>query len=361
MKHRKFLLISSLALAAFAMPLLAADERVRCESLDGQYKECRLDGSGAVILTRHLSDMKCVEGQNWGYRDGRVWVTGGCRAEFGFSLRPVRSSNVVCESHGGRVTCPVTTAGGVSVAKQLSQSSCIEGRSWGFTKNGIWVDKGCRAEFMIGDAPMHTARLDGNIRCESHDGNRIDCAADTSSGVRLLRQLSKTDCQFGRDWGYTNNGVWVTNGCRGEFAVDSSAFQTVLCESQDGKRRHCGADTTFGVELHRQISSNDCVRDRTWGYDSNGVWVTAGCRAEFAVGSRRPGLNMLSSTPAPTLTCESVNGRRAHCSADTRFGAALYRQLSDTKCIRNANWGVDRDGIWVTGGCRGEFILDVNR
>lgn len=354
-------LILTTALILLAGSALAEDDRVRCESVDGQYKECRLDGTGAIVLTRHLSDTNCVEGENWGYRDGRVWVTGGCRGEFGFSSKPVRASMVVCESHGGRVTCPVTTVGGVVVGKQLSQSSCVEGRSWGFTKNGVWVDHGCRAEFVVGGAPVPAARLDGSVRCESHDGNRIDCAADTSSGVRMIRQLSKSGCEFGRDWGYSRNGVWVTNGCRAEFAVNSTAFQTVLCESNDGQRRHCGADTTFGVELHRQISSNDCVRNQTWGYDSEGIWVNSGCRAEFAVGSRRPGLNMLSASPSALITCESVNGRRAHCDADTRFGAALYKQLSDTKCIRNANWGVDRDGIWVTGGCRGEFVVDIDR
>lgn len=348
-------------LLALASTALADHDRVVCESVDGQYKECRLDGSGAIVMTRQLSDSKCNEGENWGYRDGRVWVTGGCRAEFGFSIRPVRSSSVVCESNGGRVTCPVTTVGGVMLAKRLSQSSCVQGRSWGYTNNAIWVDDGCRAEFNVGGQPMPTARLDGNVRCESHDGNRMDCAADTSGGVRMIRQLSKTSCDFGRDWGYTRNGVWVSNGCRAEFAVDSTAFQTVTCESNDGRRRHCGADTSFGVELQHQISGKDCVRNRTWGYDSEGVWVTGGCRAEFAVGARRPGLNMLSSTPAPTIACESVNGHMAHCAADTSFGAALYRQLSDTKCIRNANWGVDRNGIWVTGGCRGEFMVDIDR
>jgi hypothetical protein len=358
--NTRFKLIGSLLLLALALPLVV-DERARCESLDGQYKECRLDGSGAVILTRQISDTKCVEGQTWGYRDGRVWVTGGCRADFGFSSRPVRSSTVVCESQGGRVNCPVTTAGGVVVGKQLSQSSCVQNRSWGFTKNSIWVDDGCRAEFVVGGGPQRSARLDGTVRCESHDGQRIDCAADTASGVRMIRQFSKSSCEFGRDWGYTRNGVWVTNGCRAEFAVDSSAFQTVLCESQDGKRRHCGADTSFGVELQRQISGADCVRNRTWGYDSNGVWVTSGCRAEFAVGAGRPGLTMISASPAAIVSCQSTNGRMEHCNADTRFGAALYRQLSETKCIRNANWGTDRDGIWVTGGCRAEFLLDVDR
>jgi hypothetical protein len=38
------------------------------------------------------------------------------------------------------------------------------------------------------------------------------------------------------------------------------------------------------VALARQISNSMCIRGDTWGYDSNGIWVTRGCRAEFVLG-----------------------------------------------------------------------------
>ncbi len=34
------------------------------------------------------------------------------------------------------------------------------------------------------------------------------------------------------------------------------------------------------------------------------------------------------------------------------------RQLSRSACVRGQSWGVDGRGIWVSGGCRGEFRVD---
>jgi len=44
-------------------------------------------------------------------------------------------------------------AGGRVVSAQLirrfSNSNCVEGRSWGTTPQGVWVDRGCSAEFEV--------------------------------------------------------------------------------------------------------------------------------------------------------------------------------------------------------------------
>ena len=61
------------------------------------------------------------------------------------------------------------------------------------------------------------------------------------------------------------------------------AASKVTCESLDGGHKHCPVDTSRGVGLIRQISDSDCVLNRTWAWDRNGIWVTNGCRAEFAV------------------------------------------------------------------------------
>jgi len=33
---------------------------------------------------------------------------------------------------------------------QRSGSACVQGRTWGFNRNSIWVDRGCRADFEVG-------------------------------------------------------------------------------------------------------------------------------------------------------------------------------------------------------------------
>jgi hypothetical protein len=56
------------------------------------------------------------------------------------------------------------------------------------------------------------------------------------------------------------------------------------------------------------------------------------------------------------VVCESRKGRTAYCEIDTRFGVEIIDQLSKTHCIEGENWGYDRRGVWVNGGCRGVFV-----
>lgn len=57
---------------------------------------------------------------------------------------------VRCESGGNKYQfCPADTRGGVDLYKQRSISPCTYGETWGFDRNGIWVDEGCRADFAI--------------------------------------------------------------------------------------------------------------------------------------------------------------------------------------------------------------------
>jgi len=58
---------------------------------------------------------------------------------------------------------------------------------------------------------------------------------------------------------------------------------TITCASDDGQRVYCDADTRGGVRLVRQISGSRCDEGSTSGRDSRGIWVDAGCRAEFDV------------------------------------------------------------------------------
>jgi hypothetical protein len=393
MHRRLFFMAVLLFVAASAF----AQTTVRCESTDGRYRECDMDGFGRVALTRHLSDASCIEGESWGYRDGKVWVSKGCRAEFALTERSFRARTggriVTCESQDGkRQVCQTSTTGGVAVAMQLSQSSCVQGRSWGYDKNGIWVDEGCRAQFVVGggksDFGRPFERLDQIVRCESVDGKPQRCTADTRSGVQVVRQISSRPCGFGREWGYDDEGIWVVEGCRAEFAVRSAVARNdvrqerrearreirrearqetayvpnLVCESENNTRKHCRTDTRHGITLVRQLSDNTCVRDRTWGVDRDGVWVTGGCRAEFTWGHQAPLAPMVSSAPAPlTFVCESQDGRRNHCAADVSMGVRLYRQLSDSDCLLNSTWGFDANGVWVSGGCRAEFALGEGR
>jgi hypothetical protein len=68
-------------------------------------------------------------------------------------------------------------------------------------------------------AAPRAAQAQQRIRCESSGYDRSYCNADTRGGVQIVRQLSSAACQRGRTWGTSSRGIWVSNGCRADFAV----------------------------------------------------------------------------------------------------------------------------------------------
>ena len=141
-----------------------------------------------------------------------------------------------------------------------------------------------------------------SVACSSSDGHRKECPADLHGyTVRDVDQSSRTECVVGRNWGYTDRGVWVDDGCRATFKFDKSrggdhprawgyrdsvndrgAEQRVRCESKDGRRNECNVSLRgYRIADVREISRADCDIGRNFGYDDRGVWVDDGCRAEF--------------------------------------------------------------------------------
>ncbi|MFO1505594.1 MAG: DUF3011 domain-containing protein [Lysobacterales bacterium] len=141
---------------------------VRCESQGYGYQMCRVDTGigGRVSIMQQLSKTPCRQGQTWGWNRAGVWVDGGCAAVFRVDRRwdvppgngwqpgpgwdrPIRFS---CSSQGyGYQMCRVDTGRGsrVVIERQTSNSPCIEGRTWGWNRAGVWVDQGCAAVFLV--------------------------------------------------------------------------------------------------------------------------------------------------------------------------------------------------------------------
>jgi hypothetical protein len=68
-----------LALPALAQP---RDQTVTCSSTNGRRTVCQADTRNGVTFSRNLSNVRCVEGYNWGYSEEGIWVNSGCQAEF---------------------------------------------------------------------------------------------------------------------------------------------------------------------------------------------------------------------------------------------------------------------------------------
>lgn len=130
---------------------------VRCESHANRVEHCPAETSRGVRLGRRLSVSDCVENVDWGYDQTGIWTARGCRAEFrvggrGGSSAPTvgRSKKLICESDDNRQRrCDVAVTEGVDLLRQLSRTLCEKDVNWGWDRAGVWVDKGCRAEFGV--------------------------------------------------------------------------------------------------------------------------------------------------------------------------------------------------------------------
>ncbi|HWN75304.1 MAG TPA: DUF3011 domain-containing protein [Candidatus Udaeobacter sp.] len=204
--------------------------QVPCSSDDGRRRYCPANTRAGVALEKQTSGATCQQGYSWGYDQGGIWVDHGCRAYFRVEYeRPGENrgaeSIVRCSSDdGGRHYCEADTRGDVDLIRQHSEAPCDEGVSWGFDQRGIWVDHGCRAEFVAqpNERPEHTRGSGGptqSLYCASDDGRRNYCQVDARGGVQLVKQRSGAACQEGYSWGADEHGIWVDHGCRADFVA----------------------------------------------------------------------------------------------------------------------------------------------
>lgn len=146
-------------------------------------------------------------------------------------------NSVKCESNDGRRNyCGNYDRDQVRLERQISGSPCVQGQSWGVDRQGLWVDRGCRALFAISrfqnqrgrrhdrDDDDYRDRDRESILCESNDGNRRYCGSYDQRRVRLDRQVSGSPCIEGRTWGVDRQGLWVDRGCRAYFQVSGNSY-----------------------------------------------------------------------------------------------------------------------------------------
>ncbi len=56
------------------------------------------------------------------------------------------------------------------------------------------------------------------VTCESVGKEQTECDMDTHGDVRVVRQLSRTECVQNENWGLYHHSVWVKDGCRAVFS-----------------------------------------------------------------------------------------------------------------------------------------------
>jgi len=200
------------------------------------------------------------------------------------------------------------------------------------------------------------------VRCESSSRETVRCGADTRGGVVLQRQLSRAGCWYDETWGFDARGIWVSNGCRADFALGrTTAASPGSSETPASGEGITGSDVALGAgavlvlgaiaaavlanqnDDNDNNSNDDRYTDRNRRRDDN--------RDRSYGGGNDPwGRDQV-------VRCESDGKKERYCKVNTRRGVELYRQHSKARCRYGSSWGYDRKGIWVDEGCRADFLI----
>lgn len=235
------------------------------------------------------------------------------------------------------------------------------------------------------------------VTCHSNNSEYQRCNVHNWSGVELIRQVSKTPCVRGDNWGVDGEWMWVSGGCRGDFGEVVRAQPrspdprgeivmdfTKSCHSNNGKFKRCQVGLWDDAALVQNDSRTRCVRGDNWDLDGTTIWVSDGCRGVFAEvrhrqdrpvrrgGQRRANRRPPSRARPPTghnwdreirFVCQSHDQHYKFCSVDVgpRGWVELDKRESRAQCIERQSWGWNRAGIWVDQGCRAKFVVHRRR
>jgi Protein of unknown function (DUF3011) len=136
---------------------------------------------------------------------------------------PPARQKITCSSNdNGRNWCEIGANRDVQLVHQISGAACVRGRTWDVDQRGIWVDRGCRADFSIGPV-VGTPRTPPPqfVTCSSTNGGRNWCDIGNRRDVQLNRQISRGNapCNRGTTWGVDQRGLWVDRGCSAQFRI----------------------------------------------------------------------------------------------------------------------------------------------
>jgi hypothetical protein len=258
------------------------------------------------------------------------------------------------------------------LVRDLSSGKCGPAGSWGWTRNALWADNGCRGDFSVTyRSASDTATR--RIRCGTLSSRRDECSAHgVVDSVRLVKRSFFSRCEQGSNWGYGDTLVWAGNGCRGEFEVtyrraapaprpDSVTPVTRIITCGSYSRDHVTCRTKgYATEarLQHDYTGNRCRENTNWGHTDAFIWTNQGCRGDFEVTYR-------DSLPTPgtkRIMCGSASAMQVQCSTGGEVSrVTVVRNVGSSQCREGDNWRHSGTTIRAGNGCRAEFEVTYGR
>jgi hypothetical protein len=148
-------------------------------------------------------------------------------------------------------------------------AACVENRTWGISQYGLWVANGCAGEWEIKREGTPQADYQGG---PGYDNNR-DHDRDHQGGPGYDNDRDHDrDHQGGPGW--DRQPAYYS----GNFSDGHSH-----CSSRQGSGPvYCQSGGAFRYANPLQMNSA-CVQNRTWGVTQYGLWVANGCAGEWEI------------------------------------------------------------------------------
>lgn len=159
---------------------------------------------------------------------------------------------VTCSSYDGRRTfCTADTRGGVRLLRQFG-GTCRENFTWGYDTRGVWVDRGCQAEFELSDVRASGPAIPAGTTIKVRTNERID--AKRSDG-RIFSGVVAEDVLN------ANGVVAIPRGSETELLVRSAGSRVLVLDLEsvtvNGRQYDVSADVDrIGSKRRDGIGTN---------------------------------------------------------------------------------------------------------
>ena len=276
-----------------------------------------------------------------GQASAQTYVNSG----YGYGSDYGHSRTVRCESINSRqIWCRVDARGGVRIARQISHSACIEGRTWGSSDRGVWVSNGCRADFAIRsgrDYHHQDSRYDST---GYSDRSVYDVGTGYSTGYS---GRSAYGAGTGYSTGYSDQSVYGVGTGYANGYNDRSAYgvSTGYSTGYSGRAAY-GAGSGY-----TNVYSDRGAYGVGTGYSTIGNGYSYGNSYSSGYGN---GDSRYMGSSGQVVQCDSTGYGRTYCHTEPNHQFQLSRSRAGD-CVEGQTWGSDNRGLWVSGDCRGDF------
>ena len=174
---------------------------------------------------------------------------------------------IKCEANNNnRKYCGSYRPGEVRMQQQISGSPCVEGQSWGVDRQGLWVERGCRAIFAVGrfSGPGGPGGGPGGDWWDPEPGSEWPPRGNWHGG-----NWGRGGACFYRDRNFSGNFFCLRRGegreSLGDMGDDISSIRVF-----GGARVTVYNDRNFTGG--RANSNRDVVDLRNWSYEGGHTW-----------------------------------------------------------------------------------------